>query len=239
MKRSIMWLVFVPLTALTSGCASAVTHAPSTFTPSPISSTFITKPTSTFTALPSVTPTSNSTDTPLAPLGSNEISEVANIQTIEFIGKKFELKFKATDQSVQIYEYYLANEGPSDWFELVEIQIYPVHPSGNKPIDFAKRTADAFIQQYPDMRYAILTDNNSDAVILHFFYPTSTREGYIEFDAFKYFSNLSGSQVIGFHYAKNIEGINSSRSFDAVLGDITKTQREIESALAEFILFSK
>jgi len=210
-----------------------------TATPSPIPPTFTPKPTSTFTALPSVTLTSSPTDTPTAPSSSNEVSSVANIQNIEFIGKTFELRFKATEQPIQIYEYYLPDESPSDWFELVEIQFYPVNPSGNKPIDFAKRTADAFIQQYPDMQHRILQENNSDEVILHFLYPTSTREGYLEFDAFKYIQDPNSSHVICFHYAKNIEGISSSRSFDDVVGDIQNTIKEIESAMTEFNLFSK
>jgi len=158
---------------------------------------------------------------------------------IEFIGKKFELKFKDATQPTQIYEYYLPNESPSDWFELVDIEIYPVNPSGNTPIDFANRTADAFKQQYPDMQYSLLTKNNSDEAILDFFYPTATREGYLEFDAFKYFRDPGSSHVIGFHYAKNVEGISSSRSSDDVLSDLRKTIKEIESAMAEFNLFSK
>lgn len=231
MKKSV-WKIFLALvlvTVVSSGCIPAPTPTLSTVTPSPVPPTVTPFPTSTPIPLPSATPTSIST----------EASSVANIQTIEFIGKKFELKFKATDQPIQIYEYYLPDESPSDWFELVEIQFYPVNPNGNEPIDFAKRTADAFIQQYPDMRYSLLQKNNSDEVILDFFYPTSTREGYLEFDAFKYFKDPSSPHVIGFYYAKNLEGINASRSSEDVLGDIQKTIEEIESAMAEFNLFSE
>jgi hypothetical protein len=114
-----------------------------------------------------------------------------------------------------------------------------VNPDGNEPIDFAERTAAAFIRQYPDMRYALLADNQSDAVILDFFYPTSTREGYLEFDAFKYFTDSGGSQVIAFHYAKNIEDFSPSRSYDDVLGDITRTRKEIVQALADLDLSSQ
>ncbi len=113
MKKSIgsIFLVFVFLTVLLSGCAPASTPAPPTITP---------KPTSTATPLPSATPTSVPTDTPTTTPDPSHPS-VANIQTVEFIGKKFELIFKATDQPVQIYEYYLPSENPSDWIELVEI----------------------------------------------------------------------------------------------------------------------
>ena len=234
MKKSIasVFLAFVFLTVLLIGCAPAPTPVPPTFTASP-------KPTSTATVtpLPSVTPTSIPTDTPTStpdlkpPFGSQ-------YTTVEFIGKKFELKFTATDQPVQIYEYYLPNESPADWIELVEIQIYPVNPDGNKPIDFAKRVAAAFLQQYPDMRYALITDNNSDAAVLDFFYPTSSRKEkgkeFLEFDAFKFFSVAGGTQTMSFHYAKNIEFINP----DSFASEFKKTREEIVSAMAEFPLFS-
>src|SRR5712691_823757 len=101
---------------------------------------------------------------------------VTNTQTVEFLGRKFELKFKATDQPVQIYEYFLARETPSAWLELVEFQIYPVHPDGNEPMDHAKRTAAAFKTKYPYMRFALYSDKNTNAALLDFFYPTSTRK---------------------------------------------------------------
>jgi hypothetical protein len=89
------------------------------------------------------------------------------------------------------------------------------------------------------MQYSLLTENNSDEVILDFFYPISTRTGYLEFDAFKYFNDPSNSHVIGFHYAKNIEDVNSSRTFDDVVDELKKTIKEIESAMAEFNLFDQ
>jgi len=234
MKKSTgsIFLALVFLMVLLSGCAPAPTPAPPTITP---------KPTSTATPLPSVTPTSVPTDTPTTTPDPSHPS-VAKIQTVEFIGKEFELKFKATDQPVHIYEYYVPSENSSDWIELVEIQIYPVNLDGNEPMDFANRTAAAFMQQYPDMRYALLSDNNSDAVILDFFYPTSTRKEtgkeFIEWDAFKFFRDVDSEQVIGFHYAKNIEGISSSRPANDVLSDINKTRETIEAAMAEFSLFN-
>lgn len=113
----------------------------------------------------------------------------------------------------------MSGEGPSDWFELVEIQFYPVNPDGNEPIDFARRTANAFIQQYPDMR-SLLQNNSSGEVILDFFYPTATREGCLEFNAFKYFKDLESSRVICFHFARNIEDVSSTRSYEEVREDL-------------------
>ena len=169
---------------------------------------------------------------------ANEASSVTDIKSIEFIGKTFELQFTSTDQGIQRFEYYLPNESPSDWFELVEIQVYPVNSAGNEPIDFANRIANAFIQQYPDMKYSLLQNDSANEVILDFFYPTSTREGYLEFDAFKFLKDPASGQVIGFHYAKNIEDQNSSRTYDDVVTDLKQTINDIESALAEFNLFS-
>lgn len=216
-------LLLIFLAAWSIGCSLVSTFAP------PATPTLFTVP-------PLVLP-----DSPTAsvnvPSDASEVSSFANIQTIEFIGKKFEIKFSSTDQAVQRYEYYLSNESPSDWFELVEIQYYPVNPAGNQPVDFAQRTADAFIQQYPDMKYSLLTNDNANEAILDFFYPTSTREGYLEFDAFKFFKDPNSSNVIGFHYAKNIEDTNSSRSYDMVVSDLKQTVKEIESAMSTFNLF--
>jgi hypothetical protein len=197
------------------------------------------EPISTIAPLPSNTPISIPTESGTTSPDSSQVSSVTKLETVEFIGKKFELKFKVTDKPVQIYEYYLANESPVDWIELVEFQIYPVNPAGNRPIDFAKRTAEAFIQQYPEMQYALLSDKSSEAVILDFFYPTSSRQGFLEFDAFKYVRDANNSQVISFHYAKNIEAAGATRSTDDVLSEIKKTRKEIESALAKFNPFSK
>jgi len=185
-----------------------------------------------------VLPENLPTAVPSEPAAPNEVSSFNGIKTIEFIGKTFELQFTSTDQGVQRFEYYLPNESPSDWFELVEIQVYPENPAGNEPIDLANRIASAFIQQYPEMKYSLLQNNSANEVILDFFYPTSTREGYLEFNAFKFFKDPASEQVIGFHYAKNIEDENSSRTYDAVVTDLKQTIKEIESALAKFDLFS-
>jgi len=245
MKKSV-WKIFLALVFVSvafSGCAPAPTPVPPTFapTPSPIPPTFTPEPTSTATPLPSITPTSISTDTPATPLDPGHLS-VADTKTVEFLGKKFELKFKVTDQLIPIFEYYPPNQTPSDWIELVAFQIFPVNPDGNKPIDFAKRTANAFMQQYPDMTYGILVDDNSEAVILDFFYPTSTRKekgkDFIEFNAFKIFRDPGSDQIIWFHYAKNIEGI-LARSPDDFMSEFNKTRKEVLSALTKFPVFSQ
>lgn len=168
-------------------------------------------------------------------------ASVANTKSVEFIGKKFELKFKDTDHPVRIAEYYPAKETPSDWFELVEFQIYPVHPDGNKPIDHARRTAQAFKQKYPQMQFALLTNHKTGEAMLDFFYPTSTRKekdkSFLEYDAFKFFQDAGGTQTMSFHYAKNIEGPGTDRPMNSVIEDIKKTRAEIVPAMAKFPLY--
>src|SRR5688500_6562843 len=88
----------------------------------------------------------------------SERPSVASTKKVEFLAQKFDLKFKATDKPVRIYEYFPANETPDNWLELVEFQIYPVHPQGNDPMDHAKRTASAFKKKYPHMRFAVYAD---------------------------------------------------------------------------------
>jgi len=193
----------------------------------------------TWTAI--VLPDATLTDIPVTTLTGPDISSACDIQTVELLGRQFELKFAATDKPVKSYEYYLANESPDDWFELVEFQIYPVNPDGNQPIDFANRTAAAFVQQYPDMKYALFSDKSSSSVMLDFFYPTSTRKDkdYLEFDAFKYFQDGGSTSVICLHYARNIAGTSAARPYSDVLADIKKARAEVEAALAKFVLPEK
>jgi len=138
---------------------------------------------------------------------------VADTKTVEFIGKKFELKFKATSQQIQIYEYFLANEAPENWLELVDFHIYPAHP-GNEPMDLAKRTAESFMKKYPYMRFALYSNNNTDAVLLDYFYPDSNRKekekAFLEYNAFKFFRDAGSGHTMSFHYAKNIEFTNTT-----------------------------
>jgi hypothetical protein len=166
---------------------------------------------------------------------------VADTKTVEFIGKKFEIKFKATDKPVRIYEYFLANETPENWLELVEFQVYPVHPEGNEPMDHAKRTAAAFKKKYPYMQFALYSDNNSGAALLDFFYPESTRKekekGFLEFNAFKFFRDVGSEHTMSFHYAKNIESTSPSRPMNDVSGDIRKTRQEVVPAMAKLPLY--
>lgn len=166
---------------------------------------------------------------------------VGKTQSIEFIGKRFELKFKDTNNTVKIYEYFHGNENPSDWLELVEFQVYRAHPGGNNPLDHAKRTAAMFKKKYPYMRFALLSDKRTDAAILDFFYPTSTRKDknkeFLEFNAFKFFRDAGSSHIMSFHYAKNIEGNSKDRPLQVVLTDIKKTRKKVVSALLNFPLF--
>lgn len=166
---------------------------------------------------------------------------VADTKTVEFLGKKFELKFKAADKPVRIYEYFLASETPENWLELVEFQVYPAHPDGNEPMDHAKRTAAAFKKKYPYMQFAMYSDNKTGAALLDFFYPESTRKEngkeFLEFNAFKFFRDAGSNHTMSFHYAKNIEGIGVSRPMNDVSGDIKKTRQEVVPAVAKFPLF--
>ncbi len=166
---------------------------------------------------------------------------VADTRTVDFLGKRFELKFKATGKPVRIYEYFLVKETPDNWLELVEFQIYPVHPDGNEPLDHAKRTAAAFKQKYPYMQFALYSDNKTGAAFLDFFYPTSTRKekgkDFLEFNAFKFFRDAGSPVAMSFHYAKNIEGTGTSRPMNDVSADIKKTRQEVVPAMARFPLF--
>jgi hypothetical protein len=166
---------------------------------------------------------------------------IADAQTVDFIGRKFVLKFKATDRPVRIYEYFPAQEGPENWLELAEFQIYPVNPNGNEPMDHAKRTAAAFKQKYPFMQFALYSDTKTGAAMLDFFYPASTRKEkgkeFLEFNAFKFFRDAGSPLTMSFHYAKNIEATGPSRPASAVSTDIKKTRQTVIPAMAAFPLY--
>lgn len=166
---------------------------------------------------------------------------VAATQTVEFIGKQFQLKFKDTDKPVRIYEYYPAQDSPSDWMELTEFQVYPVRSDGNEPMDFAKRLAVAFKQKYPYMQFALYSDNNTGAAMLDFFYPTSTRKDkdkdFLEFNAFKFFRDAGSAQTMSFHYARNIESTSASRPMASVSAEVKETRRQVVPAMAKFPLY--
>lgn len=164
------------------------------------------------------------------------VPAVSEARSIVFLGRTFELKFKSTDEPVHSYEFYTKEELPDLWLELVEFQIYPVGQESNGPIGLAEQVAAGFIQQYPNMQYAIYKAETTDAVMLDFFYPTSTHkeEGkeFLEFNAFKFFLPVGEKQMIGFHYAKNIESIGESRPFDVVSSEVKRTREQLLSAMA-------
>lgn len=167
-----------------------------------------------------------------------EVYSVSETKVLEFMGKKFELKFKDTDKPVKIYEYFSGKDTPDDWIEIVEFQIYPINQDGNSPMDFAKRTAAAFKKNYPYMQHSLLSEEKTGAALLDFFYPESKRKEknreFIEFNAFKFYRELGGNRTIAVHYAKNIENTKTTRKNEDVVNDIRKTRSEIIPALAKF-----
>jgi len=164
---------------------------------------------------------------------------VTSTVKVSFIGKQFLLKDKATNQSVPVYEYFQAGDNPPAWEELVDFRIYPVNQDGNEPKDHAARTAKLFMQKYPYMKFALYESKSDGAVLLDFFYPTSSRKdgNFLEFNAFKFYKEPGSQVVMSFHYAKNIEGISKERAMSAVSTDIKSTRTELVPAMAAFPLY--
>jgi hypothetical protein len=164
---------------------------------------------------------------------------IAATKTVNFIGKNFELKFQSQQQAVPVFEYFLPNEAVDKWSELIDFRVYPVHPSGNEPMDHAVRTAKLFKQQYPYMQLALYSDSKTGAALLDFFYPTSTRKdgNFIEFNAFKFFRDASTQNVMSFHYAKNIPGMEGDGNMEQVSMNIKATRAEVIPAIAKFPLY--
>jgi hypothetical protein len=164
---------------------------------------------------------------------------IANTNIVDFVGKRFELRFRTQQQALPVVEYFLPGEPTDKWSELVDFRLYPVHPDGNEPMDHAIRIAKAFKQQYPYMQFALYSDTKTGAAALDFFYPTSTRKNgdFLEFNAFKFFRDVETPHVLSFHYAKNIPGKSNDRTLEQVLADIRTTRAEVVPAIALLPLY--
>lgn len=166
---------------------------------------------------------------------------IAATRSVDFLDKRFERKFEHVTGPVRRYEYFAGSDSPEDWLELVEFQVYPVHPEGNAPIDFATRTAAALQQRFPQMRFGLVEDEEAGIVLLDFIYPMSLRREpgrqFLEFNAFKFFRDQGGQRTLSFHYAKNIEGLSRSRSEADVIEELKRTRGQVIPALAEFPLY--
>lgn len=170
---------------------------------------------------------------------ANSAASVRDTTTVSFIGKDFLLKDKAVNQSVPVYEYFQRGDDPPAWDELVDFRIYPQRPDGNRPIDYATKTAKLFKQQYPYMKFALYSDKDNGSVLLDFFYPTSSRKDgdFLEFNAFKFFIAPDGKTVMSFHYAKNITSLRESREMSAVLSDIKTIRTQVLPAMDLFPVY--
>lgn len=166
---------------------------------------------------------------------------IADTGSVEFLGKRFDLKFEDMVGPTRIYEYFPGAETPENWLELVEFQVYPVHPEANTPIDFARRTAAALKQKYPEMQFGLYTVNGSDAALLDFFFPTSTRKEpgkqFLEFNVFKFFHDEGAAHTLTFHYARNIEGVSASRTADDVIEELKAARAQVLPAMVRFPLY--
>jgi hypothetical protein len=161
---------------------------------------------------------------------------VAETKSIVFHGESFELEFHPLKSAVALYEYYPAGSTPEQWMELIDFRIYPENPSGNTPADFAQRLANDYKKRYPGMNLGLYEEKATHAVLLDFFYPMSTRheagKTFLEFDAFKFFSDPVTGKTLSCHYARNIEGPGEARQTLDVVSDIKTARAEIIPALA-------
>lgn len=166
---------------------------------------------------------------------------IADTESVEFLGKRFDLKFEDMVGPTRIYEYFAGGDTPQDWLELVEFQVYPVHQEANAPLDFARRTAAALQQKYPQMQFGLYTIDGTDATLLDFFFPMSTRKvpgkQFLEFNVFKFFRDQDGGQTLSFHYVRNIESVSASRSADEVIADLKAARSAVLPAMVEFPLY--
>ncbi len=171
------------------------------------------------------------------------LHRVAETTVIEFLGRRFERKFQLAEDQLLRYEFFPAEETPQQWSEMTELQVYPVHPEANTPADAANRLILIFKQRYPQMQHAFFVEEATGSAIVDFLLPESTRKQpdkfFLEFNAFRFSRAPGQDRVIGFHYAKNIEGFSESRPRAEVVADIRSTRERVIDALVKVPAYSE
>jgi hypothetical protein len=163
---------------------------------------------------------------------------ISETTKISFVGVDFELRDKATNQAVPVWEYFPPSADSAKWDELVDFRVYPVHANGNDPMDHAARTVKLFKQQYPYMQFALYSDKKTGAALLDFLCPTSSRKdgSFYEFNAFKFFRDAGSPNVISFHYVKNIP-CDVWLSPQIISSQIKATRKQVVPAMVLFPLY--
>lgn len=163
---------------------------------------------------------------------------ISNTKQLDFNGKTYVLSGQAVDQIVPIWEYFPIEADKSEWDELVSFMIYPINTSRNAPVYHAARTAKAFKQKFPHLKFDLTTDPESGDAYLDFFYPASTRKDgmFFEINFFKFFRDAGSANIISFHYAKNVPAPETlvGEDYQSVRDNMIKVRSESLTALRKF-----
>lgn len=155
-----------------------------------------------------------------------QLQSIAETQFLTFDGREFVLKFKAENQSVPLYEYFLSNESPSEWTELVDFRIEPKFPHANNPVDHAARTARQFKEKFPLMPFDMFKNDKTGETDLDFLVPLPGNED-LEFNAFRFYAVGSAQQVVCFHYAKKLKGPGKTKTYQDAKAEIIALRHKI------------
>lgn len=158
---------------------------------------------------------------------------LAATQSIEFEGQRFVRKFEDTDHAVSVYEFFLPQEEPQDWTELVAFRVSQA--GAGSAVEQATRTAQLFKQQYPHMQFGLLQDQSGEAAMVDFFVPGEDSQPYLEFNIFKFFSADNG-QVISFQYGKKV---STDRDSEETVAQMRALRQQMMNAMAAFPVYRK
>lgn len=158
---------------------------------------------------------------------------LAATQSIEFEGQRFVRKFEDTDHAVSVYEFFLPQEEPQDWTELVAFRVSQA--GAGSAVEQATRTAQLFKQQYPHMQFGLLQDQSGEAAMVDFFVPGEDSQPYLEFNIFKFFSADNG-QVISFQYGKKV---STDRDSEETVAQMRALRQQMMNAMAVFPVYRK
>lgn len=130
---------------------------------------------------------------------------IEETRSVDFLGQTFVRKAEGKKGGDEFEQFYLANESPTSWTTFADFRAYGV-TAGNDPVMQARALAQVIQIANPKVRYAIFISNDRQTALIDFatWSPESIKDGYVEFNAFRFFKDSADGPVLSFHYVKKI-----------------------------------
>ncbi len=114
-------------------------------------------------------------------------------QTVQFDGKMFVLKFVDQTRVVDLNEYFLREEQPDNWTQMLSVSLYKTTGS---PGTLARNMEQILLKNHPDAPHQLIASaDDSQALFICVNWATDRKTG-SEFDVFRFQKNPKG--VLGY-----------------------------------------